>query len=80
LYYESDGELMGVTITDRGDTLEHGKPQPLFAVRTQGYIAGQPHNVEVADHGRKFLVNAVVAESDNQPLEVTTNWAADLTK
>jgi hypothetical protein len=34
----------------------------------------------VADRGRRFLVNAIVDESDNQPLEVTTNWAADLKK
>jgi hypothetical protein len=81
LYYEStDGVLMKVAIADRGNAVERPTPQTLFAVRTQGDVTNQPHNVEVADHGRKFLVNAVVAESDNQPLEVTTNWMADLKK
>jgi Tol biopolymer transport system component len=80
LYYESsDGGLMSVAMTDRGESKE-AKPQMLFPVRTQGYVANQPHNVEVAAHGQKFLVNAVVAESDNEPLEVTINWMADLKK
>jgi hypothetical protein len=81
LYYESsDGVLMRDGIADRGNTVERTAPQTLFAVRTQGQVANQPHNVEVAAHGQKFLVNAIVAESDNQPLEVTTNWTADLKK
>jgi Tol biopolymer transport system component len=81
LYYESaDGVLMFVAIAERGNTMESGVPQPLFVVRTQGIAPSQPHNVEVAAHGQKFLVNAIVAESDNQPLEVTTNWTADLKK
>jgi hypothetical protein len=40
----------------------------------------KPHNVEVAAHGQKLLVNAIVVESDNQPLEVTTSWTTDLKK
>jgi Tol biopolymer transport system component len=81
LYYESaDGVLMSVGIADRGNAVEPGAAKKLFAVHTQGFVPNQPHNVEVAAHGQKFLVNAVVAESDNQPLEVTTNWTVDLKK
>jgi hypothetical protein len=81
LYYESaDGVLMSIGITDGSNRVEPGAPRPLFAIRTQGLVTGQPHNVEVAAHGQKFLVNSVVAESDNQPLEVTSNWMADLKK
>ena len=35
---------------------------------------------EVAAHGQKFLVNTIVGDSDNAPLEVTLNWDAGLTK
>jgi hypothetical protein len=69
---------MGVAMTARGETIESGAPQTLFPIRTQGFTFNQPHNVEVAAHGQKFLVNAIVADSDNQPLEVTLNWTADL--
>ncbi len=31
-------------------------------------------------HGQKFLVNTIVDDSDNAPLEVTLNWTAGLTK
>ena len=57
-----------------------GTPQKLFAIRTQGNVVNQPHNVEVAAHGQKFLVNTIVGDSDNAPLEVTLNWTAGLTK
>jgi hypothetical protein len=67
-------------MTERGGALEAGTPQRLFAIRTLGGVAGQPHNFEVAAHGQKFLVNAVVDVSDNSPLEVTLHWDAGLTK
>ena len=47
----------------------------MFALRTQGLVANMPHNVEVAAHGQKFLVNAIVGDSNNVPLEVTLNWS-----
>jgi hypothetical protein len=47
---------------------------------TQGFVGNQPHNVEVAAHGQKFLVNTIVGDSDNVPLEVTLNWTAALKK
>lgn len=37
----------------------------------QGFASNQPRNVEVAPNGQKFLVNAIVGDSDNAPLEVT---------
>ncbi len=80
LYYEIPGGLMAVSMTERGDTLETGKPQKLFSIRTQGVAINQPHNVEVAAHGQKFLANSIVGDSDNAPLEVTLNWTAGLTK
>ena len=47
-------------------------------LHTQGFVNNQPHNVEVAANGQKFLVNAIVGDSDNAPLEVTLNWTAGL--
>jgi len=32
----------------------------------------------VAARGETFLVNAIVGDSDNGPLEVTVNWTASL--
>jgi hypothetical protein len=72
--------LMAVAMSERGGVLEAGTPQRLFSLRTQGLATNQPHNVEVADHGQKFLVNTIVGDSDNVPLEVTLNWTSGLKK
>jgi hypothetical protein len=34
----------------------------------------------VAAHGKKFLVNTILGDSDSAPLEVTLNWATGLEK
>lgn len=80
LYYEGTDGLMAVAMTERGGALDVGTPQKLFTLHTQGLVANQPHNVEVAASGQKFLVNAIVGDSDNVPLEVTLNWTAALNK
>ena len=69
---------MAVAISERGGALEAARPQKLFSVRTQGDTGNQPHNVEVAAHGQKFLVNTIIGDSDSVPLEVTLNWTAAL--
>ena len=71
---------MAVPMTERDGALEAGTPQKLFPLHTQGNVVNQPHNFEVAAHGQKFLVNTIVDDSDNAPLEVTLNWDAGLTK
>lgn len=80
LYYEGPEGLMAVPMTERDGALDAGIPQKLFAIRTQGNVVNQPHNFEVAAHGQKFLVNTIVGDSDNAPLEVTLNWMTGLTK
>ena len=57
-----------------------GAAQTLFGLRTQGLTTNQPHNIAVAANGQKFLVNAIVGDSDNVPLEVTLNWTTGLKK
>jgi hypothetical protein len=80
LYYEGPEGLMAVSLGERGGALEAGTPQKLFTLRTQGLVVNQPHNVAVGAHGQKFLVNTIVGDSDNVPLEVTLNWTAGLKK
>jgi Tol biopolymer transport system component len=80
LYYEGKDGLTAVTISEQDGTPVIGASQTLFGLRTQGLTVNQPHNIAVAANGEKFLVNAIVGESDNVPLEVTLNWTADLKK
>jgi len=76
LFFEMHGGLMAVTTSERAGSLEIGPPQRLFDIQTQGLVSNQPHNVEVAANGQKFLVNSIVGGSGNVPLEVTLNWRA----
>jgi len=78
LFYESADAVMAAPVSDAGGKLRVGSVQKLFSVRTQGLAVNQPHNVEVAEHGQKFLVNTIVDDSDNVPLEVTLNWTSAL--
>jgi Tol biopolymer transport system component/predicted Ser/Thr protein kinase len=80
LYYEGPDGVMAVPMSDRAGAPEGGAPQKLFSVHTQGFVIGQPHNVEVAAHGQRFLVNTIVGDNDNAPLEVTINWTTGLKK
>lgn len=80
LYYESPDGLMAVPMTERNGVLVAGTPQKLFLIHTQGYVVNQPQNVEVVAHGQKFLVNTIVGDSDNVPLEVTLDWQTGLKK
>jgi Tol biopolymer transport system component len=80
LFFEAPGQLMAAAISPHADTLDVGTPQPLFAIHTQGFVNNQPHNVEVAANGQKFLVNTIVGDSDNAALEVTLNWMRALRK
>jgi len=80
LYYEGREGLMAVPMGERDGALEAGAPQKLFSVRTQGRVVNEPHNVVVAAHGQRFLVNTIVGDTDSVPLEVTLNWTTGLKK
>jgi len=41
----------------------------LVALGHLTYVPNQPHNVEVAASGQKFLVNTIVGDRDNVPIE-----------
>ena len=69
---------MAVPLIERDGTLLPGAPNRLFDIETQGLAANQPHNIAVAAHGQKFLINAVVGGSNSAPIEVTLNWTSHL--
>ena len=72
--------MMAVSISEADGGINAGPSQLLFPLHTQGQIPNFPHNVEVAEHGQKFLVNTVVGDSTNAPIEVTLNWTTRLKK
>jgi len=80
LYYEGRDGLTAVGLSEQGGSPVIGAAQTLFGIRTQGLTVNQPHNIAVAANGQKFLVNAIVGDSDNVPLEVTLNWTTGLKK
>jgi hypothetical protein len=46
----------------------------LFPIRTGGLRTDYPVDVAAAAHGQKFLVNTILGDSDNVPIEITMNW------
>ena len=75
LYYQSfDGTLMCVGLHESGGQLNATDVTPLFRVRTGGFGNDDPTDIAVAAHGQKFLVNTVLGDSDNVPIEITMNW------
>jgi dipeptidyl aminopeptidase/acylaminoacyl peptidase len=74
LYYQSfDETLMRVDLRESGGQLSAAAVEPLFRVHTGGRIEGIS-NVAPAAHGQKFLVNTILGDSDNVPIEITMNW------
>ena len=81
LYYESaSGQLMAVPVDTSASDLHPGTPVELFTIRTQGLGFNQPFNFEPSADGKRFLVNTVVGDSDNAPIEMIVNWPALLKK
>ena len=81
LYYESgNGRLMAVPVDTSASDLRPGTPVELFAIRTQGLGFNQPFNFEPSADGKRFLVNTVVGDSDNAPIEMIVNWPGLLRK
>jgi len=78
LFYEAPDGFMAVAMNENQGSLSIGEPQRLFSLHTAGFTLNQPYNVYAAGDGQKFLVNTVVNNTDNVPLEVTLNWARDI--
>jgi Tol biopolymer transport system component len=75
LYFlNGKNEMMAAQITEKGESLEVGPPQRLFAyhpalrIFRSGMI-----NYDVAVDGKKFLL-VVVADENTRPLTLVSNW------
>ncbi len=77
-YMVPDGTLMAVPILSQ-QPLEFGQPTALFqfATPSRGLPGGKP-SYDVAADGQRFIVNAVVRQTDPS-LQVLLNWPALLT-
>jgi hypothetical protein len=71
LFYVADGMMMAVTITQRGTSLEWGRPQPLFPTLWAGRYAVRPD-------GQQFLVPVPPGLEDVTPITVVVNWLSML--
>jgi hypothetical protein len=75
LYYQSfDETLMRAELRESGGQLSAAAVEPLFRVRTGGIRIDGIADIVAAEHGQKFLVCTILGDSDNVPIEITTNW------
>jgi eukaryotic-like serine/threonine-protein kinase len=84
-YLAPDGTLMAVPVrvSTNAQTLEPGKPIPLFRKAIVG--GGLPRDslkqqYLVAPDGQRFLVNTTINEASGSPIRIVQNWMAGLTK
>jgi serine/threonine protein kinase len=77
LYFVSSrNEMMAAQITEKGESLEVGPPERLFAYRPALRIfrAGMI-NYDVAVDGKRFLLD-VAADENTKPLTLVSNWSS----
>ena len=72
LYYLSGDKLMAVEVKTNSGALEPGVARVLFEARLES--TRRRSRYQVADNGRRFLVNLPIESSS--PVTVTVNWAA----
>ena len=76
IYYVGGRDQFVTTlpITARGDTLEVGKPQRLFALPVQVPSSFYSMAVDSAGDGRRFIVNSSGERADQSRVVLITNW------
>ena len=74
-YLAPDNRLMAAEVKPNGDALEVGQIHSLFQIRP-----GNPSRPYDTVDGQKFLVNAALDQTNNLPVIVVQNWAAELKK
>ena len=76
-YLAPGGNLMEVSVKEKGPAVEIGIPHQLFQMTA---ISGEPFRraYTVAPNGQRFLVNALQQGSASEPLTLVTNWTAGL--
>jgi len=76
LFYEGIGQdFYSCAINVKGEEIEVGPPQRLFAMQTPGIGMG----FDIAADGKRLLVNRAQEEAQ-APLQLMTNWLAELKK
>jgi Tol biopolymer transport system component len=75
----ADQSIMTAEVVDRGDRLDVGAPQTLFAVRVAMGLASDRSWFDVSDDGR-FLIPTLVDRSTSLPLTVIVNWPTLLSR
>jgi Tol biopolymer transport system component len=77
-YIGPDQYLVSVAIRYDGQTIEPGKPVPLFQTHTQipaGKIHGfRAHPYVVSDNGQRFLIDTIVDDNQSSPITLLLNW------
>jgi serine/threonine protein kinase len=72
VYLTAEYTLMAVAVNGADQSLEVGKPQKLFFVRTCGDFGRQ--QFQSSHDGQKFLINARVDAASPRSLNVLVNW------
>lgn len=73
-YLTPDDQLMAVSLTVSGPTLEVGTPSRLFTLHIQPPTFAERPQYTASPDGQRFLVNAVIGEGETAPLTVVLNW------
>jgi serine/threonine protein kinase/Tol biopolymer transport system component len=73
LYKTPTGEIMGVTVEERGDGLAFGQPEKLFNFRA---MTPAGPGFDVSSDGQRFLVVEPAESVPPEPVTVVVNWPA----
>jgi len=76
-YYNTNWDLMAVSINTSGENIEVGIPQKLFN-RQPSRVGINQHRYDVSPDGQRFLINAVSASNESSKFNVVLNWPAEI--
>jgi serine/threonine protein kinase len=68
-------QVMAVDVNQSGESVLLGAPRALFKAQT---VSAQDGSFTASGDGKRFVVNAVSAQSAAEPLTLVTNWTANL--
>ncbi|MEQ1869171.1 MAG: protein kinase, partial [Vicinamibacterales bacterium] len=74
LFYEVGDALLSVSIGDDRGLAIVGAPAPVMDIRIPVAPRSLPRSVATNGRGPRFLVNTVVGDTDNAPIDVSLNW------
>jgi eukaryotic-like serine/threonine-protein kinase len=75
LFFVAGNTLMAVDVQTDTQVFHAGTPKPLFEFRP---MPSGGTRYQVADNGRRFLVNTPLESTQPEPITVVTNWTAGL--